>query len=322
MIDYLHSLLLPLVMRPTRAFAAVASLSCLCAATGAWAQPTDQTWVSGVGDDANPCSRTAPCKTFAGAISKTNAGGEIDALDPGGFGAVTITKAITFDGGAFASVLVSGTNGITVNAGATDVVVLRGLSFQGINAGLSAIKFNSGAALHVENCAIVGFTVKAIDFEPTANAQLFVKNSVLRNNGSATAGSGGIYVAPAVASTNLALLVTVDKSSLLGSNYGLDAAAASGKVQVTIHDTVISGNSAFGIHAEAGSEVNMERGALANNLVALQSEGSARISNVLVSDNGTGLATGGAGTISSFGNNRIAAGNVTNGAPTSTLPQQ
>src|SRR5436190_1293971 len=81
--------------------------------TEARAQAT-RTWVSGVGDDANPCSRTAPCKTFAGAISKTAAGGEIDALDPAGYGGVTITKAITIDsgGGQVASILVSGTNGI------------------------------------------------------------------------------------------------------------------------------------------------------------------------------------------------------------------
>ena len=84
-----------------------------------------RTWVSGVGDDANPCSRTAPCKTWPGAISKTAAGGEIDALDPGGFGTVTITKAITLDGGGgqVASILASGTNAINVNAGATDVVI-------------------------------------------------------------------------------------------------------------------------------------------------------------------------------------------------------
>src|SRR3989449_9047306 len=75
-----------------------------------------RTWVSGVGDDVNPCSRTAPCKTFAGAISKTAAGGEIDALDPGGFGAVTITKAITIDGsGTFAGILGAGTTGVLVN---------------------------------------------------------------------------------------------------------------------------------------------------------------------------------------------------------------
>src|SRR6516165_1494195 len=110
-----------------------------------------RTWVSGVGDDANPCSRTAPCKTFAGAISKTAPRGEIDALDPGGFGAVTITKAITIDGGGgqVASILVSGTNGIVVQAGPTDVVTLRNLRIDGIGTGLNGIRYLSGAALHV-----------------------------------------------------------------------------------------------------------------------------------------------------------------------------
>src|SRR2546422_3909358 len=100
-------------------------------ASPAAAQAT-RTWVSGVGDDANPCSRTAPCKTWAGAISKTATNGEINALDPGGFGAVTITKAITIDGGGFlAGVLVSGSNGINVQAPSTDVVTLRNLDING-----------------------------------------------------------------------------------------------------------------------------------------------------------------------------------------------
>src|SRR4029434_5005479 len=103
----------------------------------AQAQAT-RTWVSGVGDDVNPCSRTAPCKTFAGAISKTADGGEIDALDPGGYGAVTITKSLTIMGvGTNPSVPVSGTNGIVINAGADDVVVLRNINLQGIGTGLS-----------------------------------------------------------------------------------------------------------------------------------------------------------------------------------------
>src|SRR6266853_2471089 len=88
-----------------------------------------RTWVSGVGDDVNPCSRTAPCKTWAGAISKTAACGEIDALDPGGFGALTITKSIILDGtGTFASTLASSTNGFTINVAATDFVTIRGIS--------------------------------------------------------------------------------------------------------------------------------------------------------------------------------------------------
>src|SRR5215471_15965496 len=133
--------------------------------SAAQAQAT-RTWVSGVGDDANPCSRTAPCKTFAGAISKTANGGEIDALDPAGYGAVTITKAITIDGGGgqVASVLVAGTNGIVVQAApATDVVILRNLRINGIGTGINGIRFLSGKALNVENDYIFGFTTNALD---------------------------------------------------------------------------------------------------------------------------------------------------------------
>src|SRR5215831_8112225 len=128
-----------------------------------------RTWVSGVGDDANPCSRTAPCKTFAGAISKTAAGGEIDALDPAGYGALTITKAITIDGGGgqVASVLVAGTNGIVVQAGSSDVVILRNLRLNGIrgsgNGGINGIRFLSGKALDIENDYIFGFNQNGID---------------------------------------------------------------------------------------------------------------------------------------------------------------
>src|ERR1700680_4043197 len=107
--------------------------------SGAAQAQASRTWVSGVGDDANPCSRTAPCKTFAGAISKTAVGGEINVLDPGGFGAVTITKAISIvnEGVGEAGVLVSGTNGIVVQVGATEVVNLRGLFINGLGTGLS-----------------------------------------------------------------------------------------------------------------------------------------------------------------------------------------
>src|ERR1700754_3760571 len=106
----------------------------LLAPVTAQAQAT-RTCISGGGDDVHPCSLTAPCKTFPGAISKTAAGGEIDTLDPGGFGAVTVTKAITLanEGIGEAGILVAGTNGITVNC-ATDpncVVVVRGLQIDG-----------------------------------------------------------------------------------------------------------------------------------------------------------------------------------------------
>src|SRR6266700_8319621 len=144
-----------------------------------------RTWVSGVGDDVNPCSRTAPCKTFAGAISKTAAGGEIDALDPAGYGAVTITKSITIDGGGgqVASVLVSGTNGIVVQANAsTDVVNLRNLRINGIGSGINGVQFNSGKALLIQNCEIFGFTGNGINIT-SAGGKVFVDGTRSDNNG-------------------------------------------------------------------------------------------------------------------------------------------
>jgi hypothetical protein len=145
----------------------LAAASLAFAVQPASAQAT-RTWVSGVGDDVNPCSRTAPCKTFAGAISKTAAGGEISVLDPGGFGAVTITKSITIDGGGgqVTSTLVSGTNGIVISAPATATVTLRNIRINGIagspTGGLNGIQFLTGGALHVEHCTIFGFTQNAI----------------------------------------------------------------------------------------------------------------------------------------------------------------
>src|SRR5687768_6761130 len=126
-------------------------------ASPAFAQAT-RTWVSGVGDDVNPCSRTAPCKTFAGAISKTAAGGEINALDSGGFGAITVTKSITIDGaGAHASILALNVNGVTIN-GPGIVVTLRNLSINGANgtAG-NGIRIVQAAAVNIDNVNVTNF---------------------------------------------------------------------------------------------------------------------------------------------------------------------
>jgi hypothetical protein len=147
-----------------------------------------RTWVSGVGDDANPCSRTAPCKTFAGAISKTAAGGEISVLDPGGFGVVTITKAITINGdGTLAGILNAGTNGIIVNAGANDIVYIRNVSINGAGTGLNGIRYLAGKALHVENCNIYGQgnntagNGNGIVVSVSTTVLLFVKDTNIKN---------------------------------------------------------------------------------------------------------------------------------------------
>jgi hypothetical protein len=164
------------------------------ATTPASAQAT-RTWVSGVGDDANPCSRTAPCKTFAGAISKTSPAGEINVLDPGGFGAVTITKVITIradhvEGG----VLVSGTNGIVVAAGATDTVVLEGLDFDGTNTGLNGVQITSGLQVYIIRCAIRRFTQNGVNMASnTTGARAFIRDSFINLNGGAVgSGFGGV----------------------------------------------------------------------------------------------------------------------------------
>src|SRR6478752_1828584 len=187
------------------------------AATTMLSAQASRTWVSGVGDDVNPCSRTAPCKTFAGAISKTAAGGEIDALDPAGYGAVTITKAITIDGGGgqVASVLVSGTNGIVVQAGPSDVVILRNLRINGIGTGINGIRFLSGKALTVENCDIFGFTTNGIDIAKADGGKAFIRNTVVQNNG-----QSGL----SVQSSGINTVVDVDGSHFdLGGTFGIIA---------------------------------------------------------------------------------------------------
>src|SRR5690348_11091427 len=189
----------------------------LIASSAAFAQAT-RTWISGVGDDANPCSRTAPCKTFAGAISKTASGGIIDVLDPGGFGGVTITKPITLEAiGTIGGILVSGTNGIVVNTpGATDTVVLRGLSIDGIGTGLAGVKVLAVGKLLIEHCTIQNFTADGVDFEPsTSNAQLLVSDSTLNNNVSGSNFSAGIYIQATGATAS------IDRTRLAQNNVGL-----------------------------------------------------------------------------------------------------
>jgi hypothetical protein len=163
----------------------------------AHAQAT-RTWVSGVGDDANPCSRTAPCKTFAGAISKTANGGTIDCLDPGGFGAVTITKSIAIqcDEVSNGGVLVSGTNGIVVSAGPLDKVILSGLDIDGIGTGLNGVQFNSGLILIIDDCWIHNFANTGVNVASnSAGARVVISRSRILNNGtSGNAATGGVAV--------------------------------------------------------------------------------------------------------------------------------
>lgn len=221
----------------------LALLVCLAlgAASMAHAQAT-RTWVSGVGDDVNPCSRTAPCKTFAGAISKTAASGEIDCLDPAGFGAVTITKNMTIDGaGTLGSILNSLTNGVNVNDSAsgapnTIVVTLRNLSINAPANGTNGINFTSGKTVNVENCQIQGNTAAA-------------------SNGA------GIRVSLTVTGSNL----NVKNTTIFKNRVGISATTSTGFVTVNVNDCHIENNTADGIFLDARASGTIRNSNLAFN---------------------------------------------------------
>lgn len=268
-----------------------------------------RTWVSGVGDDVNPCSRTAPCKTFAGAISKTASGGIIDALDPGGYGAVTITKPITIEGtGTLASALASGTNAVVVNitTGTNRDVVLRNLSFDGSGAtlGLNGIRFLAGDSLTVENCTIDSFSGQGIDFEPNSLARLNVWNTTITQ-----ANGAGILVKPAAGGV---ARVSISDSSLNKNATGLLVQDVSGASNVSFVRSRASNNTVDGIFVQSttanGITVVVEGSEASHNAgVGLRTSGAnarIRVANSLVSGNGTGLSAP-SGELCSFVNNRI-----------------
>ena len=279
------------------AFLVLLSLSAV-----AQAQAT-RTWVSGVGDDANPCSRTAPCKTFAGAISKTATGGEINVLDPGGFGGVTITKSITISSENFeAGVLVSGTNAIIVNAPNTAIVVLRGLDIEGLGTGLTGIKVLAAGRVHVEKCTINNFTQAGIDFAPTSattsTAQLHVSNTIVRNNNGAS--SGGIRVRPG---TNVSAVGLIEDTLLSNNTFGL---RVEDKSTVTAKNTTAAGNSGSGfisVGVALGATMNLESCAATSNgfgIRADQAFATARFARCIIAGNGTGISSAGGGVTVSF----------------------
>jgi len=162
----------------------------------AQAQAT-RTWVSGVGDDANPCSRTAPCKTFPGAISKTATGGEINCLDPGGFGGVTITKSIQIICKVEAGVLVSGTNAIIVNAPASSEVVLDGLDIEGLSTGLNGVTILAANLVTIKNSTIKNFTQNGVNVG-ASGARLHLQDSLVLSNATVMGTAGVNIVSGAV----------------------------------------------------------------------------------------------------------------------------
>lgn len=258
-------------MKRTKWFLQVATLA--VAIGGLVQAQVNRAWVSGSGTDADPCTRSQPCLTFSGALSKTAAGGEIDAMDAGGFDGLTINKAITIDGGGtIASVVTGSGNAIVVQAGPSDVVTLRNLRINGVGAGINGIRFLSGKELHIKNCVIFGFTNNGIDINLTAPAQITVENSIVRDNAAV-----GLRVADTAANVS----VNVTQSSFATNGYGL---WADNNSRVTVTNSDASGNSAIGFVAQATTTgtaiLNLENSNAANNGTGVESGGGSGLSTV------------------------------------------
>jgi hypothetical protein len=262
------------------------------------AQAQSRTWVSGVGDDVNPCSRTAPCKTFAGAISKTAVNGEINCLDPAGFGALTITKSITVDcHEIFASALHSATNGFTIlfdsfAAGDTRKTVrIRNINFNGADTGTRGIRIagatnSSGSKVFIEDCMIdgsFGSPGRGIEDFRQNGGLLAIDKTTIRNVGSAAisvdpTGAGGA----SSTQINVRIANSLIGNTVFGMNFGSN-------VKASIENTVVTGvtNSAvFAIQNSGGTtEVN--------------------VANCLINSNGTGVNASTANTIIRVSNSTL-----------------
>ncbi|HEY6188651.1 MAG TPA: right-handed parallel beta-helix repeat-containing protein [Pyrinomonadaceae bacterium] len=315
----------------------VAILACVaCGASAAHAQQL-RSWVSGVGDDGNPCTRTAPCKTFATAQSNTFTDGEINVLDPGGFGTVTIIKSLTIDGtGTFTSILAPSFS-TAINVNLTDLsgndplrtVRLRGISLNGngqngnagtraATRGINISSSNPGIVLvFIEDCVIDGFTNEGLLFNSNGG-RMNVRNTTIRNNGTA-----GIKIDSSGSNLNRA---TIEHSTVTLSGNGIHV-EDNGRVSIT--DVVLSHNT-NGLNvtnATASTQVNIFHSMIAENTAnGIISAGpvtfsTVNVSECMIADNSTGLAPSGNGRIFSSLNNTLAS-NAVDGAftlPNNTL---
>ncbi len=287
----------------------------------AYGQAT-RTWVSGVGSDANPCSRTAPCQTFAGAITKTATSGEINCLDPGGFGGVTITKSIMIrcdytEGGVLSAG--AGVNGIVINLpAATDTVFLSGIDMNGVGSAQNGLRIVSGGIVHVRNSIIRNYRAAnglGMSLQPSGVLQMNITGTTVADNGSGATG-GGILIQPTGAggsarvhlrnsevahnsnnqirvdttgNTGAGISLFVDNSQIIGGTNGinLNQAPATTSITTAVDDSYISLGSGTGI-VTAGTNTNR-----------------VRVGDTTITGWATGLTQGGTTIINTYGTNRF-----------------
>jgi hypothetical protein len=274
-----------------------------------------RSFVSPIGIDTNACTLAAPCRTFAVALTNTNAGGEIAVLGTAGYGVLTIDKAISIvnPGGFEAGIAVPlGGTGITINAGPSDNVTLRGLTIEGGGLGAVGIQFNSGQSLTIEDCVVRNMSGSypqgtGIKFVPSAGtSSLSVSNSVTSNNA-----SHGIVVYPSGPALARAVVDHVQaNSNAFGLFVGGDTLSTGGLVLVTVADSVVASNINVGVYTRGSAQkegrVVLFRSLVANNAFGVQSldGGIITLAQSMLSGNGTGYDTN-LGTIFSYGDNYL-----------------
>jgi hypothetical protein len=313
-------------MRPTFIIAAAAGFAALPILFGpAWAGPgANRTFVSGSGSDANPCSLSAPCRSFAQALTQTSAGGDIVVLDSAGYGQVTITKSVSIlnEEGVEAGITVTSGDGITITAAATDVVNLRGLTVVGAG-GNNGITFTSGTVLNIQNCVIRGFTGVGLALFPAASANINVSNTIVSGNSGA-----GVALQPSGAGTTVTAsfeqVQAIHNSDNGFSVFGFSM--TSGTLSAIAADSLASGNGGTGFSASSLSGRVRPTFTVANSKAANNGIGVDSAANSVMFLNGStvsgnftdGFLVETGGTIFSYSNNAIT--DTTNGGSlTSTL---
>ncbi|MFD2058775.1 right-handed parallel beta-helix repeat-containing protein [Mesorhizobium calcicola] len=288
-----------------------------------------RTWVSGVGNDADPCSRTAPCKTFAGAISKTATAGEINCLDPGGFGTVTITKSITIDcktteGGVLSTLV----NGIVVNTPAGSAVHLRGIDIDGGGTGLDGVRMLGQGQLHIEDSNIERVTGNGVEFAPNGNSELYISNTRI-----AETGAEGVLIKTSFAVGINAILSKVEITNS-ASGILVDGTGNTVAMNLTLTDSVVSGNTGNGVAIKSVAAASPVRATIIGNTISANAGSGVNANGAAASGNGsaiaflgestifgnvTGASNTGSGAVQSFKNNMIS-GNVSDGTPLAAFP--
>ncbi len=279
-----------------------------------------RTWVSGVGNDANPCSRTAPCKTFAGAITKTATNGEINCLDPGGFGGVTITKGLSIvcnytEGGVLSAG--AGVNGIVVNAPATSHVYLRGLDMHGAGSAQNGLRVIAGASVTMEDSVIRAYNASnglGISFQPSAATALTLNNVTVDNNGTGATG-GGILIQPTGAGGSARVVmnnVRVTNNANIGLRMDSTGNTSATGNRITISNSMFCGSpTGIQIKTVLGNsfvEAMLNHSTVCDNTTGISADGSAaviRVSDTAITANTAGLNTANGGQIKSYGDNLL-----------------